>query len=768
MAGTSEFFRRFNELQNQNAYDAARLLQEKRDSISRAEQAYLLSVVRDSIVRERLQRRTAEQFLATLRLVRMEWGTLGPDTGYDLYLEMELEAAEAAAEWLLLDGALDLLGKNKFASAVTQLSPLSDSRFLPAPIAQVIPALLVDLRQLAAVSELNPDGPFPPSDAVNNLPLSVKLASARVESIQRIAQLLSDTNPPGPTEWWKLDELNKRLDGVAKRINPEAASKLRVELAATAFLLGKPADTIALLDGEVDTEHARQVLGDLRAFVVGDGSTLKTPELARFITEKGLADLPGIVPLVPKELREKWKAPKPPSEKETTLTKLAKDARKDATNTVLAEFARLAEKVTSTTDAIRAEKAKRAKPVALFEEKLIARQGRPIEQGLEKQMVAFAALRGLTVDDAATLLAAATDRPAQAARLVTAGLAQSAPAFAANLAVSSQPAVVLVPGQYGGFTLPESIVAHDRSRLRQLARTVLERYGELSNDQPRPSRSDFETALSRLSGLWKNEALSQSEYVQAILDATRDLADDSRWLTEELQAVNKALDALAKADLTNPDNIAALQQLKAHNEALTKIVQRGVLAVQYGCELLGEYGPAAAPALPWLRAAADSKAPWQANATAAIAKIEPKAAPVPKGAKLPVECILTRDSKLGPMEAKAFTVELKNNIDKDIEIYSSLAGTLLVFLDIEIENPGGKRISREFYDRSIASPFAPPPKLVGTLVADKGEKIELPALSRYLEKPEELKPGKYRVRVKFQYMTHTAVSDWVPIEIGEK
>jgi hypothetical protein len=268
--------------------------------------------------------------------------------------------------------------------------------------------------------------------------------------------------------------------------------------------------------------------------------------------------------------------------------------------------------------------------------------------------------------------------------------------------------------------------------------------------------------------LWKNEALATSEYVQAILDASRDLADEYRWLAEELRSVNKALDDLAKADLTNPDNVAALQQLKTHNEALTKVAKAGVVAVQYGCDLLGEYGPAAAPALLWLRAAADSKAPWQPNAVAAIAKIAPNAAPVPKGAKPPVECVLTRDSSVHPIEVKAFTVELKNNTDKDIELYSTLPGAVLVFLDVEIENADGKRISPKFYDATIASPYGPPPKLVGTLVADKVEKIELSALRRYVEKPEELKPGKYRVRVHFRYMTHTAVSEWVPIELGEK
>lgn len=142
------------------------------------------------------------------------------------------------------------------------------------------------------------------------------------------------------------------------------------------------------------------------------------------------------------------------------------------------------------------------------------------------------------------------------------------------------------------------------------------------------------------------------------------------------------------------------------------------------------------------------------------------AAPVPKPAPKPVECVLTRAPKKAPLDDKAFAVELKNNTDKDVDVFSTLPGGLLVFLDVAVEGPDGKRISPEFYDAMIASPFAPPPRLVGTLAAGKSEKVEL-WLARYVEKPDELKPGKYRVRVTFRYKDHAAVSEWVAFEVAK-
>jgi hypothetical protein len=145
----------------------------------------------------------------------------------------------------------------------------------------------------------------------------------------------------------------------------------------------------------------------------------------------------------------------------------------------------------------------------------------------------------------------------------------------------------------------------------------------------------------------------------------------------------------------------------------------------------------------------------------------PNLAPVPKDAKPPVSCAVALDPKLGPLDMKACTVTLTNNTNEAIGLYSTLPGGLLVFLDVEIQGPDGKRISPERYDAMIASPFAPPPRLVCSLEPNKPVKLEL-WLSRYVEKPEELKSGKYRVRVKFSHAEgKSATSEWAAWEVKD-
>jgi hypothetical protein len=143
----------------------------------------------------------------------------------------------------------------------------------------------------------------------------------------------------------------------------------------------------------------------------------------------------------------------------------------------------------------------------------------------------------------------------------------------------------------------------------------------------------------------------------------------------------------------------------------------------------------------------------------------PNTSPVPKDAKPPVSCAVALDAKLGPLDMKAWSVTLTNNNTEAVGLYSTLPGGLLVFLDVEIEGPDGKRISPKNYDAMIASPFAPPPRLVGSLEPNKPVKLEL-WLARYVEKPEELVPGKYRVRVKFGYAEDkSTTSEWTAFEV---
>jgi hypothetical protein len=158
---------------------------------------------------------------------------------------------------------------------------------------------------------------------------------------------------------------------------------------------------------------------------------------------------------------------------------------------------------------------------------------------------------------------------------------------------------------------------------------------------------------------------------------------------------------------------------------------------------------------------------WCALALALLSAAGAKPAPVPKGAKPPVACVLTLDAKANPLDAKAFTLTITNNTDKPIELLSTLPGGILVFLDIEIQNAAGKRVSPERYDATIASPYAPPPRPVATLSETRPEEIKLHALSRYFEMRDPIKPGKYRVRVKFAYLDYAATSEWVAFEVAK-
>jgi hypothetical protein len=155
------------------------------------------------------------------------------------------------------------------------------------------------------------------------------------------------------------------------------------------------------------------------------------------------------------------------------------------------------------------------------------------------------------------------------------------------------------------------------------------------------------------------------------------------------------------------------------------------------------------------------------TAFALIGAAGAKSAPVPKGAKPPVSCALALDAQKDPLDAKAFTVVIRNHTDKPIDLLSTLPGGILVFLDVEIQDAAGKRVSPERFDATIASPYAPPPRPVATLSETRPEEVRLHGLSRYFEMRDPIKPGKYRVRVKFAYGDHVATSEWVAFEVAK-
>lgn len=288
-----------------------------------------------------------------------------PLVGIDPQTETMLNPTEAAAERLLLNEALGLIRDKKYAFAVARLTPLTASRFLPDEVARAIPKLIEELRRLDAVTQLAAT-PIKASEklpgvSVELLPKSIQRPLLWSELLQAI-EILMETSPENRAKLpWTLPLANKLLNAAAEEFGPDAAGKLRVELSAKLFLAGRSKDANELLEGETPNDHAREVLADLRTIILG-GGTLVNPQVARFVPARGLKEMPGVAPLVPTDLLEKWQPPKPSAETETTLDKLAARVRKELIAESRTEADRLSKHVTAAAERICAELAKRAGP----------------------------------------------------------------------------------------------------------------------------------------------------------------------------------------------------------------------------------------------------------------------------------------------------------------------------------------------------------------------------------------------------------------------
>jgi hypothetical protein len=269
------------------------------------------------------------------------------------------EPPDAAAERKLLDDALGHIRDQEYVFAVARLAPLAKSNSLPAPVAKVIPGLIADLRSLDAVTQLAtaPPDAEPPAVTADLLPAAVQRPYARLELSRAVGALLETPHPAGTEFPWAAERASKLLDAVAAEFDADAAGRLRVELSAKLFLAGKPQDATKLIENETPNEYAREVLADLRTIVLG-GGTLANPQVARFVPEKGLKELPGAAALVPATLRDQWQHPKPPADSETAFARLEKRVRKDVTAAAATEAEKLTKKVAATADGIRAGLAK--------------------------------------------------------------------------------------------------------------------------------------------------------------------------------------------------------------------------------------------------------------------------------------------------------------------------------------------------------------------------------------------------------------------------
>ena len=264
--------------------------------------------------------------------------------------------ADAAAERKLLDGALEHIRDRKYLFAVAKLAPLARSRSLPAPVMKALPDLIANLRSLDAVARLaaaEPGKPFPEVSG-KLLPAPVQRPYAWLELLGAVSVMLETPLPPGTRLPWSVEQASRLLEEIAADFDAGSARKLRYELSAKLFLIGRPRDATALIENETPNEYAREVLADLRTIILG-GGTLVNPQVARFIPENGLTEMPGVLALVPVSLRDSWQRPAPPVETQTTLAKLEVRSRHEAVVTAKRELPKLTKQVADTVGAIRKE-----------------------------------------------------------------------------------------------------------------------------------------------------------------------------------------------------------------------------------------------------------------------------------------------------------------------------------------------------------------------------------------------------------------------------
>lgn len=281
-------------------------------------------------------------FVVVLVGVSAAWPLAGG--GRSIKLDPLVQQDPDAAERQALTKALKLIEEKQFAMAAAELEPIAASQRLPKPIASALPELRKNLLQLVQVNTVTPDGELPPYGNPN-MPLKVNNAHGRLLALGRVEALFTSS------EKFTLMEMNHRLEHIDRSFGPDAAGKLRVELSAARFLAGQHSEAMSLLEGEVQQDHGRQVLADLRSMVVG-GGTIETAQLANSVpTDKVPAVLASLVPAAK---REQWKAFKF-AEGPTVLARLQKQGRKEMNVIAAEETQRLTTKVNATAATLRTE-----------------------------------------------------------------------------------------------------------------------------------------------------------------------------------------------------------------------------------------------------------------------------------------------------------------------------------------------------------------------------------------------------------------------------
>lgn len=229
----------FEAARGRSAAEAAEVLRKQGAFLARNQRAAMLTHVIHQTLRQ-----PHPATLTELRKLRADCGGVGPGA-LDPITLMELEAAESAAERVLLAEILQLIADNKHADAAEKIDRLEAPRHLPAVVAQALPDLRDELKCAAPLIRLRgvliaPDVQFsavrpalvdvPPKQLP---PLMTRVADAwaALDAVNRM-----------PNESHTVEGINRALLAVEVAAGGPIARKVRVELAARLILSERPKD----------------------------------------------------------------------------------------------------------------------------------------------------------------------------------------------------------------------------------------------------------------------------------------------------------------------------------------------------------------------------------------------------------------------------------------------------------------------------------------------------------------------------------------------
>ncbi|MDY3556442.1 hypothetical protein R5W24_005608 [Gemmata sp. JC717] len=609
-----------------NAAEATALLrQQGAAALSRAHRAALLSALTHDTLHQK-----PPAPLAELRRLRADWVGLGPGSGADPIVAMQLEAAEAVAERLHLAAVLDLIAAGRFADALDHFEPLEPSRYLPVAVARALPELRAELRRTAPFVRLQAatraGDATAAARALSELPDEPKpLAVTRADEARLPLVLARATFGDGGLKA-ELGFVRDLLANVEKHHGAALARQLRTELAARLFLAGRAADATALVGDGVDPVHASQVLADLRAATLGRDE-LKNPQIAAVVAADRTQPPAYSATILPADRLAQWR-PTVPARGDKIVDVAEAAAREKFTTALDAEVAAGTARVRAVAERIREALATEPAPRKLFLEKIESARGKPFATPAERELALVAGTRGHTVAEVIGVLAGESDRPAAAVRLLaTVPVFVHAGEFAAAVERSGRAPAGFAAYPAGVDKLPPGC---DRSRVREAVHAALHAQAghTVSGREPPPfARSEFEAGLRERLKLPPGEALGAAECVQGLLDVCRDGAAQHAQLLEAFGDLNQAISDIdrgvygrASATLKELETALKLRRLSVLADK-----KRREVGLAVGCQLLGAYGPEAAPARDWLRAQSEGTgAPWGASAADALEKIGAK------------------------------------------------------------------------------------------------------------------------------------------------